>query len=107
MRRLNPFSPPNLSVLVWGWGCRTLKEVLESWNYRVLTATNGKEALAILETMDPLPDLILSDVVMPEMSGIALFKTLHQRQMKIPILFLSGHLRGEELDQLRQYGLQA
>jgi len=85
----------------------TLREVLEGWNYRVLTATNGKEALAILETMDPLPDLILSDVVMPEMSGIALFKTLHQRQVNIPIIFLSGHLRGEELDQLRQYGLQA
>lgn len=85
----------------------TLKEVLEGWNYRVLTAANGKEALALLEIMDPLPDLILSDVVMPEMSGIALFKTLYQRQLNIPIIFLSGYLRGEELDQLRQYGLQA
>jgi signal transduction histidine kinase/ActR/RegA family two-component response regulator len=85
----------------------TLQEVLERWNYRVIAAANGKEALAILETMASPPDLILSDVVMPEMSGIALFRTLRQRQMDIPIIFLSGHLRGEDLEELRRHGLEA
>ncbi|MCS6828259.1 MAG: response regulator, partial [Caldilinea sp.] len=85
----------------------TLQEVLERWNYRVIVAAHGKEALALLETLVDPPHLILSDVVMPEMSGIALFKALRQRQMDIPIIFLSGHLRGEDLEELRRHGLDA
>jgi PAS domain S-box-containing protein len=85
----------------------TLTEVLEQWNYRVVAVTNGIEALNALDKDGLRPDLILSDVVMPEMSGIALFKTLHQRKVNVPVIFLTGHLRGEELENLRQYGLRA
>jgi two-component system cell cycle sensor histidine kinase/response regulator CckA len=84
-----------------------LTEVLEQWNYRVVAVTNGIEALNALDKDGLQPNLILSDVVMPEMSGIALFKTLHRRKMNIPVIFLTGHLRGEELESLREYGLRA
>jgi CheY-like chemotaxis protein len=85
---------------------RTLKEVLEQWNYHVVDVGNGQEALNALD--DGLrPDLILSDVVMPEMSGLALFKAMRKRELDIPLIFLTGHLRGEELDNLRQVGLRA
>lgn len=84
----------------------TLTEVLTQWNYQVVAVGNGQEALNALN--DGLrPDLILSDVVMPEMSGLALFKAMRQRQLDIPLIFLTGHLRGEELDNLRQFGLRA
>ncbi|MFN3332036.1 MAG: response regulator, partial [Caldilinea sp.] len=85
----------------------TLAEVLEQWNYHVVVVANGIEALNALDKDGLQPDLILSDVVMPEMSGVALFKTLHRRKVNIPVIFLTGHLRGEELENLRQYGLRA
>jgi len=85
----------------------TLTEVLEQWHYHVVAVANGKEALNALERGNVHPDLILSDVVMPEMSGLALFKALRQRKSDTPFIFLTGHLRGEELENLRQHGLRA
>jgi CheY-like chemotaxis protein len=48
-----------------------IQEALQLLNYTILTAANGREALAILQQPDNAIALILSDVVMPEMGGIA------------------------------------
>jgi CheY-like chemotaxis protein len=71
---------------------------------------NGVEALAALdsaESADGAVDLIISDVVMPEMSGIALFKALRQRHATVPLILLTGHPMSDELDSLRSFGLRA
>lgn len=47
----------------------TLRFVLEDAGYPVYSAENGKEALAVLADADPLPGLILLDLMMPVMSG--------------------------------------
>jgi two-component system cell cycle sensor histidine kinase/response regulator CckA len=86
---------------------RTLAELLELWNYRVATVANGKAALALLEQTSEPFDLILSDVVMPEMSGLALFRTLRQRQVPTPVVLMTGHPMVDELEGLRAMGLQA
>jgi two-component system, OmpR family, response regulator CpxR len=54
----------------------TLRFVLEDAGYTVHAAANGKEALAVLATTDPLPGLILLDLMMPVMSGDDLLKAL-------------------------------
>ncbi len=83
----------------------TLVEFLETLEYTVLEATNGAEALRVLEAGARRPDLVLSDVVMPHMGGVALLKELYQRQIHLPVILLTGHTMGDVLDGLRELGL--
>ncbi|MBO4267970.1 MAG: response regulator [Bacteroidaceae bacterium] len=58
--------------------------------FRIITCHNGKEALKI--AISQKPDIIVSDVVMPEMDGIQLVKTLKSNSLvsHIPVILLSG-----------------
>jgi CheY-like chemotaxis protein len=79
---------------------------LEMLGYRVLEATNGQEALATFEQQADQIALVLSDLVMPEMGGQALFHALRQQDPAIKVLAMSGHpLNGQELENLRSQGL--
>jgi PAS domain S-box-containing protein len=66
-----------------------LKFLLENAGYRVTVAGNGKEALTFLETA--VPNLILSDIVMPEMDGYELCRTIKgdERYKKIPVILVT------------------
>jgi two-component system, cell cycle sensor histidine kinase and response regulator CckA len=86
---------------------KALVESLESLNYQVLEAENAKEALVILEEHDNEIALVLSDIVMPEMGGIALFHTLRQKGLSVPVVLLTGHPTGKALDDLHAQGLSA
>jgi two-component system cell cycle sensor histidine kinase/response regulator CckA len=75
---------------------------LELLNYQVLTAQDGVEALAVWEQKWQEIALILSDVVMPHMGGIALFHALKQRDPSVKVILLTGHMLEQDLeDQLR------
>jgi two-component system, cell cycle sensor histidine kinase and response regulator CckA len=64
---------------------------LRSRGYNVLEAGNGVEALEELEKVGGEIDLVVSDVVMPEMDGPTLMKELRQRNPAIRIIFVSGY----------------
>ena len=64
-------------------------EVLREYGYRVLAAASGEEALAHCESQ-PI-DLLLTDVVMPKMSGYELAKSVRARQPEVRVLFMSGY----------------
>ncbi len=64
---------------------------LRSRGYTVLEAGNGVEALEELERNGGHVDLVVSDVVMPEMDGPTLLKELRQRNPKVRIIFVSGY----------------
>jgi DNA-binding NarL/FixJ family response regulator len=82
---------PNLILLV--------KDYLEFRGYQVTTAENGREALEILEKS--LPDLIICDVMMPEMDGYAFVEKVRQnnRTNWIPVMFLSA--KGQSQDKVK------
>lgn len=85
---------------------------LEQLNYRVLTVANGKEALAVMEKQGKNVALVLTDMVMPTMGGLALFHALRERGWKTPVILLTGHLltghpMTKELDALHDQGLVA
>lgn len=67
-----------------------LQELLEPYFETIIQASNGKEALQI--AISHIPDLIISDIMMPEMDGIALTKALKtdMRTSHIPIILLTA-----------------
>ena len=73
---------PDLILLV--------KDYLEFRGYEVITAENGREALEVLDR--GIPDMIICDVMMPEMDGYAFVEQVRreERTSWIPILFLSA-----------------
>ena len=64
---------------------------LASRGYTVLQAGNGVEALEIFEAQKGEVDLVVSDVVMPEMDGPTLLKELRARKPDVKIIFVSGY----------------
>lgn len=64
---------------------------LTSRGYTVVEADSGESALAVYEKDTQGFDLILSDVVMPEMDGPTLLKELRKRGVKTKVIFVSGY----------------
>jgi two-component system, cell cycle sensor histidine kinase and response regulator CckA len=64
---------------------------LRSRGYSVIEASNGVEALEALEEKDGAVDLVVSDVVMPEMDGPTLLKTMRGKNPDLKIIFVSGY----------------
>jgi len=71
---------------------RVVARILSGGGYHVLSATGGPEALAMHAEHDC--DLLLTDVIMPEMSGRRLADLLHQRRRDLPVLYMSGYSNG-------------
>jgi signal transduction histidine kinase len=70
------------------------QRILSTHGYRVLEASGGVQALARV-AREPRPiDLLLSDVVMPGMSGVELAEHLRRLQPGVPILHMSGYTSG-------------
>jgi two-component system, cell cycle sensor histidine kinase and response regulator CckA len=72
-------------------------QLLQSLGYRVLSASNGRDALALI---DDSVQVVLTDVVMPEMSGRELAKHVRRTRPNIRVLFMSGYayLDGDDED---------
>jgi two-component system cell cycle sensor histidine kinase/response regulator CckA len=64
---------------------------LRSRGYSVIEAANGIEAMEALEEKNGAVDLVVSDVVMPEMDGPTLLKEMRQRNPNLKIIFVSGY----------------
>jgi two-component system cell cycle sensor histidine kinase/response regulator CckA len=71
---------------------RVISRILTDGGYHVVTAANGPEALE-LDEQHPC-DVLLTDVIMPEMSGRRLAELLHERRPDLPVLYMSGYSNG-------------
>jgi PAS domain S-box-containing protein len=67
------------------------QEVLEAQGYRVLVAPHGADALDVAERHPEPVDLLLTDVIMPRMSGRALAERLGQTRPGLRVLYMSGY----------------
>jgi CheY-like chemotaxis protein len=74
---------------------RLARRMLESKGYRVLDAGSGPEALEIVGRHAGRIDLLITDVVMPQMSGRQLAVELERRSPGIHVLYLSGYTDDE------------
>jgi CheY-like chemotaxis protein len=66
--------------------------ILRRNGYRVLEAADGHEALSTLDGR--VCDLLLTDVIMPQMSGRELVERVRERLPDLPVLYMSGYSRG-------------
>ena len=67
------------------------QRALERRGYQVLSARNGEEALQILDAQGGQVDLVLSDIVMPGMSGRELVWRLRESKPEVQIILASGY----------------
>jgi two-component system, cell cycle sensor histidine kinase and response regulator CckA len=71
------------------------RRILERSGYQVIEARNGEEALAAAGKHGDEIDLVVSDIVMPEMGGSELADRLRERLGEVPIIFMSGYSEEE------------
>ena len=75
---------------------RGLQDNLRFEGYQTVTATQGREGLRL--ALQEAPDLILLDVMMPQLSGWDVLRALRQERVDIPVILLTA--RGEEIDRV-------
>jgi len=69
--------------------------LLTDMGYRVLSATNGNEALTLAQNYPGIINLLVADVVMPEMSGPEVAEKILQSRPGVPVIFVSGFPKGK------------
>ncbi|NDJ63081.1 MAG: hybrid sensor histidine kinase/response regulator [Chloroflexi bacterium] len=84
-----------------------VKAVLELNGYDVLASQDGQQALERLHTATPPPDLILSDIMMPNMDGLELLEAVRQQPewVRIPFIFLTALGERGDIQRGKQLGV--
>jgi CheY-like chemotaxis protein len=84
----------------------TARATLESFGYRVLTAQDGTEAIALYVTHKVDVEVILIDMMMPVMDGLATIRALQRINPRLKIIFSSGSARSERVAAAAQLGIK-
>ena len=78
---------------------RLIKTLLRREGYTILEAANGREALEIIGSHPGPIHLVVSDVMMPELTGTALSRELRKERPELPVLLISGYTTPEGLGE--------
>jgi CheY-like chemotaxis protein len=71
--------------------CRLTARVLADAGFRVTELHSAAEALALLPTLDGTVELVVSDIMMPGMTGIQLAGRIAEQWPAVPVLLISGY----------------
>jgi CheY-like chemotaxis protein len=71
--------------------------VLRNQGYFVLAAADGEEALGIADKVGGAVDLVLTDVIMPDMGGPELVERIWQRWPGVRVIYMSGYAQGDKI----------
>jgi CheY-like chemotaxis protein len=77
------------------------REFLESGGYTVIEARDGIEALGLVEKHEGAIDLLITDMVMPRMTGQELAARLKEQRPRLRMLYMSGYSERAAADSLR------
>ncbi|OGZ96078.1 MAG: hypothetical protein A2847_02495 [Candidatus Sungbacteria bacterium RIFCSPHIGHO2_01_FULL_50_25] len=83
---------------------RSIEEILSKEGYAVVSASDGEEALSVVER--ERPDLILLDLVLPKKDGFSVLKALRENEatVKIPVVVLSNLGEMEDVGRVLELG---
>ncbi len=87
-------------IVLLGW-----QYALKSEGYYVRTATNGQDAINIVE--QDKPDIVITDLVMPDMDGVEVCKKVKSMSPETEVILISGHpeeLERQQTDFIRAGG---
>jgi DNA-binding NtrC family response regulator len=77
---------------------QSLRVLLEAYDYRVVMAANAAAAIAAVTAQ--APDLVLTDIYMPDADGFELINALRERNVSVPVVAMSGGGRAGNYDNL-------
>jgi two-component system cell cycle sensor histidine kinase/response regulator CckA len=83
-----------------------LEAILDAMGYRVLMAADSDEALALFHAQPDAIDLVISDLILPRITGPELYDMLKAERPNLPILIMSGYPLDEETERLQQHGIK-
>jgi CheY-like chemotaxis protein len=69
---------------------RTLKDFFVKCGYRVINASNGLEGLNLLETHHKSVDLVITDLIMPHVSGVGVIAISKKKYPHLPVIAITG-----------------
>jgi CheY-like chemotaxis protein len=76
--------------------CNYMARILREAGYQVLTAHDGLQAWGIIESSAEAPDLLVTDVTMPHVTGPELVARTKKRWPRVPVLYVTGrYLSGD------------
>jgi CheY-like chemotaxis protein len=82
-----------------------LTDILKSRGYRVLTAENGREGVALYKKNKRIIDLIILDIIMPEMDGKEVYEQIKAEDPEARVLITSGYSKSKVREELLQKGV--
>jgi len=78
--------------------------ILKANKFHVLSVPNGKKAYQLFQAKKDLIDILILDVVMPEMTGTELYSKLSETEANVPVLFISGFAKESiQIDELVKF----
>jgi YesN/AraC family two-component response regulator len=81
-----------------------ISDTLKKLNANFLTATNGEEALELIEKTPDI-DIIITDINMPIMNGLVMIKELQSRGFSMPIIIMSAHTEIDYINKAKELGI--
>lgn len=75
--------------------CALIKKILMDKDHVVYSAHYGKDGLQIANSREI--DLVVTDIVMPEMDGIAMARAIQATHRDMPVIFITGKEKGKEM----------
>ncbi len=86
--------------------CEATKSALEAYNYRVITAENGQDAIArYLECQQDISGILI-DMIMPKMDGLTTIPQLRRINVNVPIIAMTGQVSREAMAQMTEMQIQ-
>lgn len=82
-----------------------ISDTLNKLNVQYLTASNGEEALRIIED-NPDITMIITDINMPVMNGLDMIKELKNKKITTPIIVMSAHTELEYINKAKELGVE-
>ncbi len=84
-----------------------IRDILETEGYTVFTATDGQQALQMID--DACPNLILADIMMPTMDGYALYEAIRaeSKWAAVPFVFLTSKAQEKDLLRGKELGVDS
>lgn len=72
-------------------GLPVLAEIFDGLGFNTVRAASGREAIALIES-DTLIDLVVTDVHMPEVTGLDVFDAVRRRDAHLPVIYITGFI---------------